>query len=134
MSSLPDGWAFADRTSPFLDVVGPLAQRTQPDGTVAVGLRAEPKHTNNRGLVHGAVLTALADIASGRSASANGIDGTNWVTTSLTVDYIAPSGVGAWLEATATVQRAGRRLAFTHGLITADGILVAQTSALFSAL
>lgn len=132
MTSLPDGYAFPDRTSPFLDLVGPLAQRTQPDGSLAVGLWAEPKHTNHRGLVHGAVLTALADIASGRSAAAAGTPGTHWVTTSLTVDYLAPAAAGTWLEATATVRRAGRRLAFTQGAITSDGTLIAQTSALFS--
>ena len=134
MTPLPMGFATGSRSSPFLDLVGPVAQRTEPYGTISVGLWAEPKHTNHRGLVHGAVLTALADIALGRSAAAVGIAGTHWVTTSLTVDYIAPGHAGTWLEAAATVQRAGRRLAFTRGVITSDGTVIAQTTALFSAI
>ena len=52
------------RTSPVLDLIGPLFCRGEgPD--LVIGLRAEGKHCNARGTVHGGILATLADVALG---------------------------------------------------------------------
>ena len=48
------------------------------------------------------------------------------------MDYLASAGDGAWLEASATVTRVGRRLAFADGRVDADGKPVAKASAVFA--
>ena len=54
------------------------------------------------------------------------------VTVSLTVDYVAAAREGDWLQASATVTRVGRRLAFADGRVDADGKPVAKASAIFA--
>ncbi len=44
----PAGFEPLFRTSPFLDTVGPLFYRKEPDGGFVVGLRVLPKHANTR--------------------------------------------------------------------------------------
>jgi acyl-coenzyme A thioesterase 13 len=128
---VPEGFAVSPRTSPFLDLIGPVFVALRDDAVV-VGLRVESHHLNNRGAVHGAVLSALADITMGRNIAARTSPPSSVVTVTLTVDFIAGASLGQWLEATASVQRVGRRLAFAQGRITADEKLIAQTSATFA--
>lgn len=130
-ADLPAGFAPSQRTSPLLDLLGPIAV-AERDGTLVVGMRARPDHLNNRGAVHGAVLSALADIVMGRSAVRAADPPASMVTVTLTVDFVSAAREGEWLEASATVQRAGRRLAFVQGRLHADGRLVGQCSATFA--
>ncbi len=48
------------------------------------------------------------------------------------MDYVAAAQDGDWLEASATVTRAGRRLAFADGRVEAAGKPVAKASAVFA--
>jgi acyl-coenzyme A thioesterase 13 len=128
---LPAGFVGSTRTSPLLDLVGPIAV-AERDGATVIGMWAEERHTNSRGAVHGAVLSALADIAMGRNAATASTPRSMLVTVTLSIDFITAARVGQWLEASATVQRTGRRLAFAQGRIHADSILVAQTSGTFA--
>jgi acyl-coenzyme A thioesterase 13 len=128
---VPEGFLPSERSSPLLDLIGPLYV-AEHDGAIIVGLRAEPRHANGRGAIHAAVLSALSDIALGRNAAATYNPPQHIVTVNLSIDFIAAANPGQWLEATATVQRAGKRLAFAQGRIHADGKLVAQTSATFA--
>ncbi|MEK8081726.1 PaaI family thioesterase [Pseudomonas sp. XK-1] len=64
MSMIPPGFTPLFRSSPFLDLLGPIHNQ-QTDAGLVIGLRAEAKHCNARGLVHGGVLSSLADIAIG---------------------------------------------------------------------
>ena len=43
------------------------------------------------------------------------------VTTSLTLNYLSATKIGDWLEATGQVDRVGRTLAHSTGVILADG-------------
>jgi acyl-coenzyme A thioesterase 13 len=129
--AIPPGFSPSQRSSPFLDLIGPVFVADRDDGVV-VGMRVQSHHLNNRGAVHGAVASALADITMGRNVAARTSPPTSVVTVTLTVDFIAGAALGQWLEATASVQRVGRRLAFAQGRITADGKLIAQTSATFA--
>jgi len=52
------------RTSPVLDLIGPLYCRGE-GADLVIGLRVEAKHCNARGTVHGGILATLADVALG---------------------------------------------------------------------
>jgi acyl-coenzyme A thioesterase 13 len=126
-ADVPAGFEPSGRTGPFLDLIGPVYTRAGERG-ILLGLRARSEHCNARGFVHGAVLAALLDVVCGRSCRAY----PNMLTVSLTVDYIASAQDGDWLEASATVTRAGRRLAFADGRVEAAGKPVAKASAVFA--
>jgi acyl-coenzyme A thioesterase PaaI-like protein len=52
-------------------------------------------------------------------------------TVNLTLDYLAPARLGAWVEGTAEFLRAGKTLFFAHGTASADGVLCLRASAIF---
>jgi acyl-coenzyme A thioesterase 13 len=129
---VPEGFEPSERTGPFFDMIGPIYTRTAESG-ILLGLRARREHCNARGLVHGAILAALLDVVCGRNCSARAPSRPNMLTVSLTVDYVAAAQAGDWLEASATVARAGRRLAFADGRVEVEGKPVAKASAVFAA-
>jgi acyl-coenzyme A thioesterase 13 len=105
---VPEGFRPSERSSPLLDLIGP-PYVCENDGSIIVGLRAEPRHANGRGAIHAAVLSALSalsDIALGRNAAATYDPPQHIVTVNLSIDFIAAAKPGHWLEATATIQRA----------------------------
>jgi uncharacterized protein (TIGR00369 family) len=130
MSEVPVGFEPSRRTSPFLDMIGPVYTRAGEDG-ILLGLRARTEHLNTRGFVHGAILAALLDVICGRNCAVR-IGQPGLVTVSLTVDYVASAREGDWLEASATVTRVGRRLAFAHGRVEVAGKPVATASSVFA--
>ena len=130
MSEVPAGFEQARRASPFLDMIGPVYTMTRERG-ILLGLRARTEHLNTRGFVHGAILAALLDVVCGRNCGAL-TEHPGLVTVSLTVDYVAAARDGDWLEASATVTRVGRRLAFADGRVDAGGRPVAKASAVFA--
>jgi uncharacterized protein (TIGR00369 family) len=131
-ADVPAGFEPSERTGPFFDLIGPVYTKTGERG-ILLGLRARAGHCNARGFVHGAVLAALLDVVCGRNCSARAPSNPNLLTVSLTVDYVAAAWDGDWLEATATVTRAGRRLAFADGRVEVAGKPVAKASAVFAA-
>jgi uncharacterized protein (TIGR00369 family) len=131
-ADVPAGFEPSERTGPFFDLIGPVYTKTGERG-ILLGLRARAGHCNARGFVHGAVLAALLDVVCGRNCSARAPSNPNLLTVSLTIDYVAAARDGDWLEATATVTRAGRRLAFADGRVEVAGKPVAKASAVFAA-
>ena len=130
MSEVPAAFEPSRRTSPFLDLIGPVYTRTTERG-ILLGLRARTEHLNTRGFVHGAVLAALLDVVCGRNCAAL-TEHPSLVTVSLTVDYVAAARDGDWLEASAAVTRVGRRLAFADGRVDAEGKPAAKASGVFA--
>jgi len=130
-ADVPVGFEPSGRTGPFLDMIGPVYTRTGEHG-ILLGLRARPEHCNARGFVHAAVLAALLDVVCGRNCAERAPSRPHLLTVSLTVDYVAAAQDGDWLEASATVTRAGRRLAFADGRVEVAGKPVAKASAVFA--
>lgn len=52
-------------------------------------------------------------------------------TISLSVDYLAPAPLGAWVEAQVSVVKRTRRMIFTQALMTVRGEAVARSSAIY---
>lgn len=109
----PAGYTQFWRTSPFLDLSGPLWSK-QADHGLQFALRIDERHCNARNLAHGGVLSGLADIALGYATASSQEPTPNLVTASMTIDFVGPAKSGD-LDVTATdIQRVGGRLAFAN--------------------
>ena len=97
-----------------------------------MGLRAEPKHCNARGLLHGGVISSLADVALGYSAAFAGEQPVPMVTASLSVDYAGSAKEGDWIEIRTDVQKVGRSMAFANCYFLVGGIRIARASGVFN--
>ena len=104
--------------------MGPLYRndtRTTPDETVW-GFHAETRHCNPYGVVHGGMLTTLADTMMG-SLVYRRIDGAPCATISLATEFIRAGHAGQWIEARARLLRVARAVAFVECSVSADGSL-----------
>jgi uncharacterized protein (TIGR00369 family) len=128
---VPDGFAPWERSSPFLDAVGPFYLKRDGDGLVW-GLRIEERHTNRRGFAHGGLLVTLADITLGHTAAASQDPPALAVTVNLTTDFAGSARIGDWIEARADVQKVGKRVVFANCYLTVAGERIVRASAVFS--
>ncbi len=60
LQNIPDGFARHWRTSPLTEPWEPIYSKTTADAVI-IGLRLAKPHTNSRGMVHGGLISALAD-------------------------------------------------------------------------
>ena len=111
------GWHTYDLHGTFDQVVGPFYFRVDADGRMRCAFRAEEKHMNNGGRMHGGCLMTFADIALFQTAYQQ-MEGTNGVTVQLDSTLIDGGYVGELIEATGEVVRAGGSLIFVRGQIT----------------
>ncbi len=118
------------RTSPVLDLIGPLYCRGEGVDLV-VGLRAEAKHCNARGTVHGGILATLADVALGYTMAFSSTPPASLVTANLALDFAGTAKTGDWLEAHVEVQKRGTRLSFANCYICVNEQRIVRASAVF---
>lgn len=133
MNQIPEGFEPIFRTSPYLDLLGPIYNKKTDTGLV-IGLRAEEKHCNARSLVHGGVFSSLADVALGYNAAFQGEQPTPMVTASLTIDYSGSAALGDWIEIETDVQKVGRTMAFANCYFRVGDKRIARASGVFSVL
>ena len=131
MQTVPNGFKTIFRSSPFLDLLGPIYNLKTKQGLV-IGLLAEKKHCNARQLVHGGVLSSLADIALGYNAAFSGDTPLPMVTASLTIDYAGAAKLGDWIEIETDIQKIGRTMAFANCYFTVNKKRIARASGVFS--
>ena len=131
MSDLPDGFETIFRSSPFLDLLGPI-YNTKTDKGLVSGLCVQAKHCNAREQLHGGVLSSLADVALGYNAAFSSEQPTPIVTASLTVDYVGSAKLGDWVEVITDVQKVGRRMAFANCYFVVEGNRIARASGVFT--
>ena len=111
------GWHTYESHGTFDQVVGPFYFKVDPDSRMRCAFRAEAKHMNNGGRMHGGCLMTFADIALFQTAYQQ-MEGTNGVTVQLDSTLIDGGYVGELIEATGEVVRAGGSLIFVRGQIT----------------
>lgn len=111
--------------------MGPLFVK-EDDRGIVLGLWAREELLNARGFVHGGILASVADLVLGRNVVLRGGALARAVTASLTIHFLSPVRPGEWIEASATVPRAGSRLGVAAALVTASGRPVAQASGVFA--
>lgn len=125
------GFSPHERTSPFLDLIGPVLSRTTDDG-IEFALEIDQRHVNARGFAHGGVLAALADVALGYAASGSQDPPAHLITASLTINFAGAVGSGETVVARVDVQRVGRRMAFANCYLTNGDRRVVHATAVFA--
>lgn len=133
MSMVAQGFTPLFRSSPFLELLGPIYNQRTEAGLL-IGLSAQEKHCNARGLVHGGVFSSLADVALGYNAAFTEDPPTPLVTTSLTINYAGTAKLGDWIVVECDVQKVGKSLAFANCYFIVDGLRIAHASAVFSVI
>lgn len=112
------GWSVW-QSDAFEQGVGPFYERVDEHGQRLSAFRAELRHMNGAGFMHGGCLMTFADSAL-FTISRGAMDGRHGVTLSLSADFLDPVKPGQLIEARGEVLRGGGKTIFTRGLITAD--------------
>lgn len=129
LADIPPGFARHPRRSPLTEPWEPIYYRATPDAYI-LGLRLAEAHTNSRGLIHGGLITALADNAMGLSCSVKGsLQGI--VTVNLSVDFLGSAKIGQWLQIDTNFMKIGGSICFAQCFVTADGEPCARANATF---
>lgn len=130
--SAPAGFAPFPRPGPFIEALGPLYLPEDRAVRHVVAMRAERKHLNTRGVVHGGVLAALVDSAFGIVIARSREPALPSVTVNLSSDFLEPVREGDWVEAHIEIQRTGKRLVFAQGNLRVEGRNVLRASGVFA--
>jgi len=133
VGAVPTGFALSVRSSNLLDLLGPIYEAGEGAG-YRIGLRADQRHSNTKGMCHGAVLAMLADVFLGRLCALSREPRLNLVTGGLTLAYLSAARSGDWLETTGQVDRIGRATAISTGLVLANGKPVLRATGTFQVI
>lgn len=129
-TDIPGGFEPLFRKSPLTEPWEPLYAKNA-DKAVIIGLRLARPHTNGRGLIHGGLITALADNAMGYSCALVTNWTTSFVTVSLSVDFVGSAEIGQWCSIESDVIKTGKTICFAQCLIKADDAVIARASGTF---
>ena len=113
------GW-YVWHGDPFEDRAGPFYMEPGDGGWARCAFRAEPRHMNGGGFMHGGCLMTFADSALFAIAGPE-LAGHHAVTMNLSGDFLGAVRVGQWVEARGEITRGGGKTVFVRGLVTADG-------------
>lgn len=111
------GWRTWSGLDPFEDQSGPFYFREGEDGRVTTAFRAETKHMNGGGFMHGGCMMTFADFSLFAIAWKELAD-SRAVTVSLNGEFVGPARPGDLVTATGEVVRAGGSLLFVRGLVS----------------
>ena len=109
------GWHQSEN-DPFEDVNGPLYYREDADGRWRCAFRAEQRHCNGMGSVHGGMLMTFADFAMFHIARPQ-LEGIAAVTVSMNTELTAAAEEGELIEATGDVLHETGRMLFVRGIV-----------------
>jgi uncharacterized protein (TIGR00369 family) len=127
-STIPPGFELIDVGPGFSATFGPVYIR-RADTTL--GFRVTERHVNPVAMCHGGALATIIDMSIAAVRSGPGTAAGHLPTISMHVDYLAPSPLGAWVEAAVTLVKTTRTMIFTQTLVTADGTLVARAMGIY---
>lgn len=113
------GWSTWQGDS-FEQSSGSFYERVDENGQPVCAFRAEQRHMNGAGFMHGGCMLTFVDGAIFTIAQEELGEG-HGVTLNLTGDFLEPVSVGQMVEARGEVVRAGGKTIFVQGLVTADG-------------
>ena len=111
------GWRAWHGLDPFEDQSGPFYFKDDDQGRVTAAFRAEKKHMNGGGFMHGGCMMTFADYSLFAIAGKELAD-SRAVTVSLNGEFIGPAKPGDLVTSTGEVIRAGGSLLFIRGLIS----------------
>jgi uncharacterized protein (TIGR00369 family) len=105
---------------PYELLSGPFYARRDEEGRMVCAFRAERKHMNGHGAMHGGCLMTFADYALFCIAT-DDIGDAGTVTASMSCEFIDAAFEGQVVEARGEVIRSGKSLVFVRGMLTSAG-------------
>lgn len=124
----PEGFELIDETPGYGAAFGPVwidrASRK-------IGFRVGERHMNPGGVCHGGAVSTFADMQILAATGDEGAPRIHRPTISLSLDFLAPIQIGAWVEAEVTRLRVTRTLVFTQAVIAADGEIAARSNGIY---
>ncbi|WP_022696581.1 PaaI family thioesterase [Euryhalocaulis caribicus] len=121
------GWKTWKNMDPYEGAAGPFYYKRGDDGEPIAAFRAEKRHMNGFGALHGGCLASFADFAA--FCIAGPTVETGAVTASLNIDFLDAAREGDLVTCTGDTPRAGKSLVFTRGIIRAGDKTVGSFSA-----
>jgi uncharacterized protein (TIGR00369 family) len=122
------GWGRYE-TDPYENLTGPFYARRDESGQMVCAFRAERKHMNGGGNMHGGCMATFADYALFMIAD-EALANSGSVTASLNCEFVDSAQEGDLIEAKGEVVRAGGSMVFVRGLISTSGRPIANFSAI----
>lgn len=116
----------------FIGLAGPYFWRALADGSVEYGFRAEVRHGNPNGVLHGGSITTFIDTVLGYEVIRQ--TRRRCATISLTTEFVAGGKPGAWMTARVSLRKLTGSMAFIAGDVYADDVLVALNHGIFRLL
>lgn len=95
----------------FNGMIGPIYISREAGETV-LGFRAEQRHCNPAGIVHGGMMMSIADMTAGFCTAMSADIDKFMPTVNMTFDFVASGNVGDWIEGRSEVMKITRSLAF----------------------
>lgn len=127
------GYRLYDPVDPFENGAGPFYWRQQDDGSHHFVLRAEARHCNSHGIVHGGLMMTMADLMLCATAKA-ATDGQPVVTISMANEFAASATEGELLEATGEIVRGTGSMVFVRGQVHVGARITMSCSAVVKRL
>ncbi|WP_107715513.1 MULTISPECIES: PaaI family thioesterase [unclassified Novosphingobium] len=136
MNEVPDDrqWAWIGECGEFADHAGMIymtQDRLESDEDVRFGFRVAPHHCNRRPQCHGGMMATFLDIALARGLRVVGQVEPPLPTISLSIDFMKPAPLDAWVEARVRLGRVGKSTGFIAAWVYADDALAARGSGVF---
>ena len=101
-------------------LVGPFYFRII-DGEVGSAFRAQERHMNLAGVMHGGCLMTFGDFSLFTIASKEFAENPYAVTVGFNAEFLDGPKVGEFVESRGEVLRSGKSLIFVRGIVTAEG-------------
>jgi acyl-coenzyme A thioesterase PaaI-like protein len=108
------GWRRYD-TDPYENMTGPFYNKDDTAGGTICAFRAEAKHMNAGGFMHGGCMATFADYAIFMIADEH-LQNTGSVTASLNCELLDSAEAGDFVTATGEVTKAGGSMVFVRGI------------------
>lgn len=121
------GWSCYPGGDPFEDLAGTFYFKIDDDGRPVCAFRAERKHLNGGGFLHGGCVMTFADFSLFVIAR-DVIDGSSTVTATFNCELVGTAFEGDLVECRGEVVKAGRSMVFVRGMISSKGEPLASFS------
>ena len=116
----------------FTQLVGTELSSAE-EGRASVSLRAEERHLNPSGTVHGGVISTLIDVSMAEALNTMAEEDEQPFTIQITVNYMKPGKPGA-LTSTAEVRKGGERITIVEAEVVQedDGEVIALATGIYT--
>lgn len=132
VAHIPAGFSPIFMTEPFTTRIGPIYSKTVGNQFL-LGFLVDETHLNIERVVHGGMLSTVADQAIGVNVAHANDQHNAVLTIHLSVDFISPAYLGDWVETTTTLSKVNGRIRFGSCELRVQDRLVLKASAIFAA-